>query len=48
MNKNVKRILALLAVGFGHGIIYLLPYMKTVFYDQMIAATGFTNAQLGQ
>jgi sugar phosphate permease len=45
---NFGRFLALFSLGFAYGIIYLLPYMKSVFYDQMITATGFTNEQLGQ
>lgn len=45
---NTKRWLAVFAIGLGYGAIYLLPYMKSVFYDQMIAAMGFTNEQLGQ
>lgn len=44
---NAKRMMAILSLGFAYGIIYLMPYMKTVFYDSMIEATGFTNAQLG-
>jgi MFS family permease len=46
--KNFQRLLALLSLGFAYGIIYLLPYMKSTFYDQMLAATGFTNEQMGQ
>lgn len=48
MNKgNLKRFLALSSIAFAYGTMYLLPYMKSVWYDQMIAATGFTNEQLG-
>ncbi len=46
--NNVKRLIALTALAFTYGSIYLLPYMKSSFYTQMIEATGFTNAQLGQ
>jgi len=45
--NNLMRFWALLSLGFAYGIIYLLPYMKSVFYDQMTAATGFSNEQLG-
>lgn len=45
---NAKRWFAVFAIGLGYGAIYLLPYMKSVFYDQMMAAMGFTNEQLGQ
>lgn len=48
MKKNyLMRLLALISLGFAYGSIYLLPYMKSVFYKPMINATGFTNAQLG-
>ena len=45
--NNLMRFMALTSLGFSYGIIYLLPYMKAVFYDQMMKATGFTNEQLG-
>ncbi len=48
MNANIRRFIALTALAFTYGSIYLLPYMKSSFYTQMIEATGFTNAQLGQ
>ncbi|MSU00584.1 MFS transporter [Tissierella pigra] len=47
MNKKVKRILLLFALGLTYGFMYTLPYMSRTFYDQMIAAMGVTNAQLG-
>lgn len=47
MKKNVKRFLLLLALGIAYGFMYVMPYMKSSFYDQMIAAMGCTNAQLG-
>ncbi len=46
--SNVRRFIALLALAFTYGSIYMLPYMKSSFYAQMIEATGFSNAQLGQ
>lgn len=45
--KNVKRFLLLFALGIAYGFMYVMPYMKSSFYDQMIAAMGCTNAQLG-
>lgn len=45
--NNFMRFMALTSLGFAYGIIYLLPYMKAVFYDQMLKATGFSNEQLG-
>lgn len=46
-SKNVKRFLLLFALGIAYGFMYVMPYMKSSFYDQMIAAMGCTNAQLG-
>lgn len=45
--NNVKRLLLLFALGVAYGFMYVMPYMKSSFYDQMIAAMGCTNAQLG-
>lgn len=45
--KNVKRFLLLFALGIAYGFMYVMPYMKSSFYDQMIAAMGCTNEQLG-
>lgn len=47
MSKNAKRFLLLFALGIAYGFMYVMPYMKSSFYDQMIAAMGCTNAQLG-
>ena len=46
-SKNVRRFLLLFALGVAYGFMYVMPYMKSSFYDQMIAAMGCTNAQLG-
>ena len=46
-SKNVKRFLLLFALGIAYGFMYVMPYMKSSFYDQMIAAMGCTTAQLG-
>ncbi len=46
--NNLMRLMALLSLGFAYGSIYILPYIKSVFYTPMMTATGFTNAQLGQ
>lgn len=37
----------LFALGVAYGFMYVMPYMKSSFYDQMIAAMGVTNEQLG-
>ncbi len=47
MSKKTKRFLLLFALGIAYGFMYVMPYMKSSFYDQMITAMGCTNAQLG-
>lgn len=47
MNRKLKVFLALFAFGITYGFIYVLPYMKFTFYDQMMAAMGCTNEELG-
>ena len=47
VQQNVKRFLLLFALGIAYGFMYVMPYMKSSFYDQMIAAMGCTNEQLG-
>lgn len=46
MSKG-RRYATLLALAFLYSSMFLLPYIKYLFYDGMIEATGFTNAQLG-
>ncbi|MDR2035088.1 MAG: MFS transporter [Coriobacteriales bacterium] len=46
-HKNVKRFFTLFALGITYGFMYVMPYMKSSFYDQMIAAMQVTNEQLG-
>ena len=46
-SKNVKRFLLLFALGIAYGFMYVMPYMKSSFYDQIIAVMGCMNAQLG-
>lgn len=45
--NNVRRFMLLFALGVAYGFMYVMPYMKSSFYDQMIAAMGVTNEQLG-
>lgn len=45
--KNLRRLLVLMAFGLTYGFMYILPYMKYTFYDQMMAAMQCTNEQLG-
>ena len=42
-SKNVRRFLLLFALGIAYGFMYVMPYMKSSFYDQMIAASRKRN-----
>ena len=33
-SKNVKRFLLLFALGIAYGFMYVMPYMKSSFYDR--------------
>lgn len=46
-NNGFLKFMRLFALGYMGGTIYLLMYVRYVFYDQMMAALGCTNAQLG-
>ena len=46
-NNNFRRLMLLFALGIAYGFMYVMPYMRSTFYDQMIEAMGVTNAQLG-
>lgn len=49
-NSNIskgKTMLMLLALGIAGGSIYILPYFRYVFYDQMIEVMNINNTQLG-
>jgi hypothetical protein len=43
----MMKYLQILALGIAGGSIYLMPYIRYVFYDWQIEAMGITNAQLG-
>ena len=47
MSDKKRKYLSILALGVSGGSIYLLPFIKYVFYDQQIAAMGITNMQSG-
>ena len=47
MNRKVRYWLSLISLGFMGGTIYILPYIRYVFYDQMIGTMQITNTQLG-
>lgn len=42
-----KNILILIVLGMCGGTIYLLPYLKYFFYNQMAEATGLSGQDLG-
>lgn len=46
-NRKLRYRLSLLSLGIMGGSIYILMYIRYVFYDQMIQTLGCTNAQLG-
>nr|WP_288977298.1 MFS transporter [uncultured Blautia sp.] len=46
-NKKIRRLLILMSLGIAYGFMFVLPYMKSTFYDQMIAAMEVNNEQLG-
>ncbi|MEA4946643.1 MAG: MFS transporter [Oscillospiraceae bacterium] len=45
--KQTKKILGILACAFMYSSMYLLPYIKYIFYDAVEEVTGFTNTQIG-
>ena len=45
--KNSRKLLGILACAFLYSSMYLLPYIKYIFYDAIVEATGFTNTQIG-
>ncbi|MGG4609658.1 MFS transporter [Providencia sp. Me31A] len=44
---KIKDIIVLITLGMAGGTIYLLPYMKYYFYNQMIDNTGLSGQNLG-
>ena len=47
MNNKSKKYLAILSLALSGSVIYLLPYIKYVYYDLQIEAMGINNQQLG-
>lgn len=47
MDNSKRKYLSILALSAAGGSIYLIPYIRYVFYDHQIAAMGITNQQLG-
>lgn len=44
---NARKVLGVIACAFMYSSMYLLPYIKYIFYDAVVEATGFTNTQIG-
>lgn len=42
-----RKYFVLFALSLGYGASYMLPYIKYVFYDQLLLATGCNNEQAG-
>ncbi len=47
MDNKLRKYLTVLALSISGGSIYLIPYIKYVFYDYQIEAMGITNQQSG-
>lgn len=45
--KNARKIVGIMACAFLYSTMYLLPYIKYIFYDAIVEVTGFTNTQIG-
>ncbi|SMB95152.1 Major Facilitator Superfamily protein [Desulfonispora thiosulfatigenes DSM 11270] len=45
MKDKRQKYLTILALSLSGGSIYLLPYLKYVFYDQQLAVMGINNQQ---
>ena len=47
MKQKTRYWLTLVAIGYCGGTIWTLPYIRYVFYDQMIQTMNITNTQVG-
>lgn len=45
--KQTRKYLGVLSCAFLYSSVYLLPYIKYIFYDAVAEVTGFTNTQIG-
>lgn len=45
--KNTRKMVGIMACAFLYSTMYLLPYIKYIFYDAIVEVTGFTNTQIG-
>lgn len=44
---KTKKVIGIMACGFLYSSMFLLPYIKYIFYDAVAAASGFNNTQIG-
>lgn len=47
MSHKARKYLSILSLSLAGGSIYLIPFLKYVFYDYQIEAMGITNQQSG-
>lgn len=47
MNAKAKKWIGFIVLTLAAGLIYRVPYLKTVFYDNMISDFALTNTQIG-
>lgn len=47
MKNKGKKLSGALAIGILYSSVFLLPYIKYVFYDAIIEGTGLNNTQIG-
>ena len=46
--SNLKKYVAVFVLSMISSSLYLLPYVKYVFYDALLVGLNATNAQLGE
>ncbi|CAH2213798.1 MFS transporter [Tepidibacter aestuarii] len=47
MKNRYKKYLSIFALALSGGSIYLIPFIKYVFYDQLMGAMNISNTQMG-
>ena len=47
MNAKTRKWMGFIILTLAAGLIYRVPYLKTVFYDNMISDFSLTNIQIG-
>ena len=46
-SNKMKKWIGFIILTLAAGLIYRVPYLKTVFYDNMVSDFGLTNTQIG-